>query len=45
LIAGVTRGQFFSFFLILIGIAFIIAAKMLPAFPKHQAPTSKLQRS
>lgn len=34
LIAGVTRGQFFSFFLIAIGFAFIVAAKMRPAFPK-----------
>ena len=33
LIAGLTRGQFFSFFLILIGIAFIAAAKMRPTFP------------
>jgi phosphatidylglycerol---prolipoprotein diacylglyceryl transferase len=35
LIAGFTRGQFFSFFLIAIGIAFIVAAKMRPTFPKH----------
>jgi phosphatidylglycerol---prolipoprotein diacylglyceryl transferase len=34
LIAGVTRGQFLSFFLIAIGIVFIIAAKMRPTFPK-----------
>jgi phosphatidylglycerol:prolipoprotein diacylglycerol transferase len=34
LIAGFTRGQFFSFFLIAIGSAFIIAAKMRPTFPK-----------
>lgn len=34
LIAGFTRGQFFSFFLIAIGIAFVVAAKMRPAFPK-----------
>jgi len=34
LIAGFTRGQFFSFFLIAIGLAFIVAAKMRPAFPK-----------
>lgn len=35
LISGFTRGQFFSFFLIAIGIAFIIAAKLRPAHPKH----------
>ena len=35
LILGATRGQFFSFFLIAIGIAFIVAAKMRPAFPKR----------
>jgi phosphatidylglycerol:prolipoprotein diacylglycerol transferase len=34
LIAGFTRGQFFSFFLIAIGIAFIVAAKKRPTFPK-----------
>jgi phosphatidylglycerol:prolipoprotein diacylglycerol transferase len=34
LIAGFTRGQFFSFFLIAIGVAFIVAAKMRPTFPK-----------
>jgi phosphatidylglycerol:prolipoprotein diacylglycerol transferase len=35
LIAGFTRGQFFSFFLIAIGVAFIVAAKMRPTFPKR----------
>jgi phosphatidylglycerol:prolipoprotein diacylglycerol transferase len=35
LIAGFTRGQFFSFFLIAIGVAFVVAAKMRPAFPKR----------
>jgi phosphatidylglycerol---prolipoprotein diacylglyceryl transferase len=45
LIAGFTRGQFFSFFLIAIGAAYIIAARLRPTFPKHQHPTSKLQRS
>jgi phosphatidylglycerol:prolipoprotein diacylglycerol transferase len=44
-IAGFTRGQFFSFFLIAIGIAFIVVAKVRPTYPKHQAPTSKFQRS
>jgi phosphatidylglycerol---prolipoprotein diacylglyceryl transferase len=34
LIAGFTRGQFFSFFLIAIGIAFVVAAKLRPTFPK-----------
>jgi phosphatidylglycerol:prolipoprotein diacylglycerol transferase len=34
LILGVTRGQFFSFFLIAIGIAFVIVAKLRPTFPK-----------
>ncbi|MFN2542214.1 MAG: prolipoprotein diacylglyceryl transferase [Chthoniobacterales bacterium] len=43
LIAGFTRGQFFSFFLIGIGIAFIVAAKMRPTFPKHQIPNPKHQ--
>jgi phosphatidylglycerol:prolipoprotein diacylglycerol transferase len=32
-----TRGQFFSFFLIAIGIAFIVAAKMRPTFPRKMA--------
>jgi phosphatidylglycerol:prolipoprotein diacylglycerol transferase len=35
-IAGFTRGQFFSFFLVAIGIAFIVAAKRWPAFPKRR---------
>jgi phosphatidylglycerol:prolipoprotein diacylglycerol transferase len=34
LIAGFTRGQFFSFFLIAIGIAFIVAPKLRPTYPK-----------
>jgi phosphatidylglycerol:prolipoprotein diacylglycerol transferase len=41
LILGVTRGQFFSFFFIAIGLAFIVVAKIRPTFPKHQAPTSR----
>jgi phosphatidylglycerol---prolipoprotein diacylglyceryl transferase len=45
LIGPFTRGQFFSFFLIAIGVAFIVVAKRRPTFPKHQEPTSKLQRS
>ena len=40
LIGGFTRGQFFSFFLIAIGAAYITAAKLRPTFPvkmtKHQ---------
>ena len=34
LIGPFTRGQFFSFFLIAIGIGFIAAAKMRPTFPR-----------
>jgi phosphatidylglycerol:prolipoprotein diacylglycerol transferase len=34
LIAGFTRGQFFSFFFAAIGLAFVIVAKMRPSFPK-----------
>jgi phosphatidylglycerol:prolipoprotein diacylglycerol transferase len=34
LIAGFTRGQFFSFFLIAMGAAFVISAKVRPTFPK-----------
>ncbi|HEV3409402.1 MAG TPA: prolipoprotein diacylglyceryl transferase [Chthoniobacterales bacterium] len=30
-----TRGQFFSFFLIVLGLAFIIAARMRPVYPKR----------
>jgi phosphatidylglycerol:prolipoprotein diacylglycerol transferase len=37
LIAGFTRGQFFSFFLIAIGLAFVVIAKMRPTFPKKIA--------
>ncbi len=37
LIGPFTRGQFFSFFLIAIGIGFIAAAKMLPAFPRKMS--------
>src|ERR1051326_6244217 len=35
LIFGVTRGQFFSFFLLAIGIAFVVVAKLRPTFPKR----------
>lgn len=34
LIMGFTRGQFFSFFLMAIGIAFVAAAKMRPSYPR-----------
>jgi phosphatidylglycerol---prolipoprotein diacylglyceryl transferase len=34
LIAGFTRGQFFSFFLIAIGLVFVVVAKLRPSFPK-----------
>jgi len=34
LIGGFTRGQFFSFFLIVIGLAFVVVAKLRPSFPK-----------
>ena len=37
LIAGFTRGQFFSFFLIAIGLGFVIVAKLRPTFPKKIA--------
>jgi phosphatidylglycerol:prolipoprotein diacylglycerol transferase len=37
LIAGFTRGQFFSFFLIAIGFAFVTVAKSWPTFPKKIA--------
>ena len=36
-VAVFTRGQFFSFFLIAIGLAFVIAAKLRPTFPKKIA--------
>jgi len=34
LVGRFTRGQFFSFFLIAIGVGFVTAAKMRPTFPK-----------
>src|SRR5207237_589106 len=37
LIAGFTRGQFFSFFLIAIGLAFVVVAKLRPTFPRKIA--------
>ncbi|PYK73183.1 MAG: hypothetical protein DME44_02140, partial [Verrucomicrobia bacterium] len=41
LIGIFTRGQFFSFFLIAIGIAFVVVAKLRPTFPKR-APSSRV---
>jgi len=41
LIAGFTRGQFFSFFLIAIGLAFVVFAKLWPAYPKSQIANPK----
>jgi phosphatidylglycerol:prolipoprotein diacylglycerol transferase len=36
LIGAFTRGQFFSFFLIVIGLGFIVVAKMRPTFPRER---------
>ena len=41
LIGPFTRGQFFSFFLIVIGAAFIVAAKRRPTFPKNISVKSR----
>jgi len=41
LIAGFTRGQFFSFFLIAIGVAFVICAWLRPTFPKRRDSLSR----
>ncbi len=38
LIGHFTRGQFFSFFLIAIGIAFVAAARMRPTYPRKMSP-------
>lgn len=38
LVGAFTRGQFFSFFLLAIGIAFVVVAKLRPTFPKRSAP-------
>jgi phosphatidylglycerol:prolipoprotein diacylglycerol transferase len=37
MIAGFTRGQFFSFFMVAIGFAFIVAARWRPVYPKRLA--------
>jgi phosphatidylglycerol:prolipoprotein diacylglycerol transferase len=37
LVGAFTRGQFLSFFLILIGVGFIIGAKLKPTFPKSMS--------
>src|SRR5207249_11055573 len=42
LIGVFTRGQFFSFFLIAIGIAFVVAAKARPTFP-IRGPSSRAE--
>lgn len=42
LVFGITRGQFFSVFLIAIGIAFIVFAKLRPTFPKSQGNSNLL---
>jgi phosphatidylglycerol---prolipoprotein diacylglyceryl transferase len=36
LIGGFTRGQFFSFFMVAIGFAFIMAARWRPVYPRKQ---------
>jgi phosphatidylglycerol:prolipoprotein diacylglycerol transferase len=35
LVGAFTRGQFFSFFLLAIGIAFVVVAKLRPTFPRR----------
>ena len=37
LIGHFTRGQFFSFFLIAIGVAFVVAAKTRPTYPRKMS--------
>jgi phosphatidylglycerol---prolipoprotein diacylglyceryl transferase len=41
LFVGFTRGQFYSFFLIAIGVAFVIAARMRPSYPKKMGIARK----
>jgi prolipoprotein diacylglyceryltransferase len=36
LIGTFTRGQFFSFFLVAIGVAYVVAAKRRPTFPSRK---------
>ena len=38
LVGAFTRGQFFSFFLLAIGIAFVVVAKLHPTFPRKIVP-------
>jgi phosphatidylglycerol:prolipoprotein diacylglycerol transferase len=38
LVGAFTRGQFLSFFLIAVGIGFIVIAKMRPTFPRQKQP-------
>jgi phosphatidylglycerol:prolipoprotein diacylglycerol transferase len=40
LVGAFTRGQFFSLFLIAIGIAFVVVAKFRPTFPRNVALSS-----
>jgi phosphatidylglycerol:prolipoprotein diacylglycerol transferase len=40
LVGTFTRGQFLSFFLLAIGIAFVVVAKLRPTFPKR-TPSSR----
>ncbi len=40
LIGPFTRGQFFSFFLVVLGIAFIVVAKLRPHYPRKRAATA-----
>lgn len=41
LVGMFTRGQFFSFFLIALGVAFIIAARMRPTYPHGLTPAAE----
>jgi phosphatidylglycerol---prolipoprotein diacylglyceryl transferase len=38
LVGAFTRGQFFSFFLLAIGVTFVVVAKMRPKYPRRLAP-------
>jgi phosphatidylglycerol:prolipoprotein diacylglycerol transferase len=46
LVGAFTRGQFFSFFLIAIGIAFVVVAKLRPTFPvRARLSRAQVERS
>jgi phosphatidylglycerol:prolipoprotein diacylglycerol transferase len=46
LVGAFTRGQFFSFFLIAIGIAFVVVAKLRPTFPvRARSSRAQVERS